>query len=168
MAEVRRTHAIVPGTYDPVTLGHVDVIERARKVFDRVTVGVAASRGKRGVGTAFTLEERVAMIEEVIEDKGLTRVDVHPFEGLLVDFCHEMGAGVVVKGLRATSDFEFELQQADLNSQLSPDIESVFVMASPSLGFVSSSVVRELAAFGVFQESLVPPSVMRHLKDRYQ
>ena len=168
MAEVRRTHAIVPGTYDPVTLGHLDVIERARKVFDHVTVGVAASRGKRGVGTAFTLEERGAMIEEVIGDKGLTRVDVHPFEGLLVDFCHEMGAGVVVKGLRATSDFEFELHQADLNQQLSPDIESVFVMASPSLGFVSSSVVRELAAFGVFQESLVPPSVMRHLKDHYQ
>jgi pantetheine-phosphate adenylyltransferase len=168
MAEVKRTHAIVPGTYDPVTLGHLDVIKRAQKIFDHVTVGVAASKGKRGVGTAFTLEERVKMIEEALETDGVSNVDVRPFEGLLVDLCHEVGAGVVVKGLRATSDFEFELQQADLNSQLSPDIESVFVMAAPSLGFVSSSVVRELAAFGVFQESLVPPCVLRYLKDRYQ
>ena len=138
-------HVVLPGTYDPVTLGHVDVMRRAARLFPRVTVGVAASRGKRGVGTAFSLEERVDMIRDSLDELGVEGIEVLPFEGLLVDFCRSVGAGGVVKGLRAMTDFEFELQQADLNAHLAPDIESVFVMASPSYGYLSSSIVRELA-----------------------
>lgn len=161
------SHVVLPGTYDPVTLGHVDVIRRASRLFSRVTVGVAASRSKRGVGTVFTLDQRVAMIEESLLEQGIEGVDVRPFEGLLVDFCREVGAGGVVKGLRAMTDFEYELQQADLNAQLAPDIESLFVMASPSLGYVSSSVVRELASLGAPTASLVPPCVERRLRERF-
>ena len=160
-------HAVLPGTYDPITLGHLDVIRRATRLFSRVTVAVAASRSKRGVGTAFTLEERVDMIKETLEQDGTEGVTVMPFEGLLVDFCHEVGALAVVKGLRAMTDFEFELQQADLNAQLAPDIESLFVMASPSLGYVSSSVVRELASLGSSTIGLVPACVEARLREHY-
>jgi pantetheine-phosphate adenylyltransferase len=161
------SHVVLPGTYDPVTLGHVDVIRRASRLFSRVTVGVAASRSKRGVGTVFTLDQRVAMIEESLLEQGIEGVDVRPFEGLLVGFCREVGAGGVVKGLRAMTDFEYELQQADLNAHLAPDLESVFVMASPSYGYVSSSIVRELASLGSPVDGLVPKCVANHLCDRY-
>ena len=161
------SHVVLPGTYDPVTLGHLDVVRRARRLFPEVTVGVAASRSKRGVGTAFTLEERVVMIEESLEEQGIDNVSVRPFEGLLVDFCRGVGAGGVVKGLRAMTDFEFELQQADLNAHLAPDLESVFVMASPEYGYVSSSIVRELASLGSSVDGLVPACVARRLKLHY-
>ena len=162
------THVVLPGTYDPVTLGHLDVMRRALRLFPKVTIGVAASRSKRGVGTAFSLEERVRLIELSLAELGMEDVDVLPFEGLLVDFCHSIGAGGVVKGLRAMTDFEFELQQADLNAHLSPDIESVFVMASPSYGYVSSSIVRELASLGSPVEGLVPQCVETRLRELYR
>lgn len=161
------THVVLPGTYDPVTLGHLDVVMRARRLFSHVTVGVAASRSKRGVGTAFSLEERVAMIREALAEEGIDDVDVLPFEGLLVDFCREVGATGVVKGLRAMTDFEFELQQADLNAHLAPDLESVFVMAHSAYGYVSSSIVRELASLGSPVDSLVPTCVARRLAEHY-
>lgn len=161
------SHVVLPGTYDPVTLGHVDVIRRAARLFPQVTVGVAASRLKRGVGTAFLLEERVRMIEEALREQGIEGVEVRPFEGLLVDFCREVGAGGVVKGLRAMTDFEYELAQADLNAHLAPDLESVFVMASPEYGYVSSSIVRELASLGSSVDSLVPACVARHLREHF-
>ncbi len=161
------THVVLPGTYDPVTLGHLDVINRAARLFRHVTVGVAASRAKRGVGTAFDLQERVDMIVESLEEQGIEGVDVLPFEGLLVDFCHEVGAGGVVKGLRAITDFEFELQQADLNAHLDPDLESVFVMASPAYGYLSSSIVRELSTLHASVDGLVTESVKRHLREHY-
>ncbi|MEE0027935.1 MAG: pantetheine-phosphate adenylyltransferase [Atopobiaceae bacterium] len=160
-------HVVLPGTYDPVTLGHLDVIKRASRLFAHVTVGVAASRSKRGVGTTFSLGERVAMIEEALVEVGLEHVEVLPFEGLLVDFCREVGAGGVVKGLRAMTDFEFELQQADLNAHLAPDLESVFIMASPEYGYVSSSIVRELASLGSSVSTLVPACVERRLKEHF-
>ncbi len=162
------THVVLPGTYDPVTLGHLDVMRRALRLFPKVTIGVAASRSKRGVGTAFSLEERVRLIELSLAELGMEDVDVLPFEGLLVDFCHSIGAGGVVKGLRAMTDFEFELQQADLNAHLSPDIESVFVMASPSYGYVSSSIVRELASLGSPVAGLVPQCVETRLRELYR
>ena len=162
------THVVLPGTYDPVTLGHLDVMRRALRLFPKVTIGVAASRSKRGVGTAFSLEERVRLIELSLAELGIEDVDVLPFEGLLVDFCHSIGAGGVVKGLRAMTDFEFELQQADLNAHLSPDIESVFVMASPSYGYVSSSIVRELASLGSPVAGLVPQCVETRLRELYR
>ena len=162
------THVVVPGTFDPVTLGHIDVIRRTRRLFPRVTVAVAASANKNGRGTAFTLEERVEMIREAIALEGLPAdIDVQPFTGLLVNFCAEVGAGGVVKGLRAMTDFEYELQQADLNSHLSPDLESVFVMSNPQYGYVSSSIVREIASMGSDVSTLVPANVNARLLERY-
>ena len=162
------THVVVPGTFDPVTLGHIDVIRRTRRLFPRVTVAVAASGNKNGRGTAFTLEERVGMIREAIALEGLPAdIDVQPFTGLLVNFCAEVGAGGVVKGLRAMTDFEYELQQADLNSHLSPQIESVFVMSSPEYGYVSSSIVREIASMGSDVSILVTPNVAERLREHY-
>ncbi|MBR3325761.1 MAG: pantetheine-phosphate adenylyltransferase [Atopobiaceae bacterium] len=160
-------HVVLPGTYDPVTLGHVDVMRRAARLFPRVTVGVAASRGKRGVGTAFSLEERVDMIRDSLDELGVEGIEVLPFEGLLVDFCRSVGAGGVVKGLRAMTDFEFELQQADLNAHLAPDIESVFVMASPSYGYLSSSIVRELASLNSAVDGLVTTCVAHKLAEHF-
>ena len=160
-------HVVVPGTFDPVTLGHVDVILRARRLFPRVTVAVAASANKRGSGPTFSLPERVEMISEALSAEGIRDVAVKPFSGLLVDFCHEEGAGAVVKGLRAMTDFEYELQQADLNCHLSPDIESVFVMSNPKYGYVSSSIVREIASMGSSVETLVPRNVNERLRERF-
>ena len=163
-------HVVVPGTFDPVTLGHVDVINRARHLFPKVTVAVAESRTKRGVGTTFTLEERVEMLVKALDEEGVSElggIRVLPFSGLLVDFCREQGAGGVVKGLRAMTDFEYELQQADLNAHLAPDLESVFVMSNPGFGYVSSSVVRELASLGGDVSTLVSPNVEQRLKERY-
>ena len=162
------THVVVPGTFDPVTYGHLDVIRRTRKLFPRVTVAVAASVNKHGKGTTFTLEERVEMIREAISVEGLPNdIEVASFTGLLVNFCKELGAGGVVKGLRAMTDFEYELQQADLNSHLSPDLESVFVMSNPQYGYVSSSIVREIASMGSDVSTLVPANVNARLLERY-
>ena len=162
------THVIVPGTFNPVTLGHIDVIRRARRLFPQVTVAVAASANKHGRGTTFSLEERVEMIREALRCEGLPAdIEVAPFTGLLVSFAQELGAGGVVKGLRAMTDFEYELQQADLNSHLSPDLESVFVMSSPQYGYVSSSIVREIASMGSDVSTLVPANVNARLLERY-
>ena len=167
-AEPIISHVVVPGTFDPVTLGHIDVIRRARRLFPRVTVAVAASANKNGRGTAFTLEERVEMIREALCVEGLPDdIGVAPFRGLLVSFCHELGAGGVVKGLRAMTDFEYELQQADLNSHMAPDLESIFVMSSPEYGYVSSSIVREIAAMGSDVSILVPANVDERLREHY-
>ncbi len=162
------THVVVPGTFDPVTLGHIDVIRRTRRLFPKVSVAVAASVNKNGKGTTFTLDERVEMIREALSIEGLPDdIEVMPFTGLLVEFCKEIGAGGVVKGLRAMTDFEYELQQADLNSHLSPDLESVFVMSNPKYGYVSSSIVREIASMGSDVSILVPSNVDRRLREHY-
>ncbi|MBS6401217.1 MAG: pantetheine-phosphate adenylyltransferase [Atopobiaceae bacterium] len=165
--ETKVEHVVVPGTFDPVTLGHLDVILRARRLFPRVTVAVAASANKRGYGPVFSLDERAEMIREALAGEGIDDVAVKPFCGLLVDFCREEGAGGVVKGLRAMTDFEYELQQADLNCHLSPDLESVFVMSSPEYGYVSSSIVREIASMGSSVAMLVPPNVNERLRERF-
>lgn len=168
MSESQLARVVVPGTFDPITFGHLDVVSRARRIAPAVTVAVAASLGKNGCGTTFTLDERVALAREAIEAQGLSSgVEVRPLTGLLVDFCHEVGAGAVVKGLRAMTDFEYELQQADLNSHLAPDLESVFVMSSPEYGYVSSSIVREIASMGSDVDMLVPPNVSERLKLRF-
>lgn len=154
---------VVPGSFDPVTLGHLDVIARARRLAPQVVVAVATSEHKRGVGTEFTLEERLALVRESLDAVGLRDVEVMPLTGLLVDFCHEVGAQAVVKGLRAATDFEYELQQAAANQILAHDIESIFVMSKPEFGFVSSSVVREISALGGDVSSLVPACVLERL-----
>lgn len=154
---------VVPGTFDPITLGHLDVMVRAYKMFPKVCVGVASSVQKNGVGTSFSLSERVSMIEESLADIGINDIEVYAFEGLLVDFCKQHKAQGVVKGLRAMTDFEYELQQADLNWRMDPSIESIFVMSNPTYSYVSSSVVREISAMGADVSQLVPACVLPHL-----
>ena len=158
-------HVLVPGTFDPITYGHIDVVRRALRICPKVTVAVAASLGKNGVGTTFTLDERVDLAREALA--GLEGVDVRPFTGLLVDFAAQVGAGAVVKGLRAMTDFEYELQQADLNYRLDSGLESIFVMSSPEYGYLSSSVVRQIASFGGDVSGFVPACVDRALKGRF-
>ncbi|MBS7157992.1 MAG: pantetheine-phosphate adenylyltransferase [Collinsella sp.] len=158
-------HALVPGTFDPITFGHIDVVRRAARMFPRVTVAVAASIGKNGVGTAFTLDERVELARAALV--GIPGVDIAPFTGLLVDFAREVDAGAVVKGLRAMTDFEYELQQADLNYRLDSELESVFIMSAPQLGYLSSSVVRQIASLGGDVSAFVPPVVIEALRVRY-
>ena len=158
-------HALVPGTFDPITFGHIDVVRRAARMFPRVTVAVAASIGKNGVGTAFTLDERVELARAALV--GIPGVDIAPFTGLRVDFAREVDAGAVVKGLRAMTDFEYELQQADLNYRLDSELESVFIMSAPQLGYLSSSVVRQIASLGGDVSAFVPPVVIEALRVRY-
>ncbi len=158
-------HVLVPGTFDPITYGHIDVVKRARRICPLVTVAVAESLGKNGVGTAFSLDERVALARESLGE--IPGVEVRPFRGLLVDFAREMGADAVVKGLRAMTDFEYELQQADLNYRLDNHLESIFVMSAPQYGYISSSVVRQIASFGGDVSQLVTDNVAEALRRRY-
>jgi pantetheine-phosphate adenylyltransferase len=155
--------AIYPGTYDPVTNGHIDVIGRAAAIFDRVVVGVVNS--PRHKEPMFTLDERVAFLRAAIGDVANVEVDV--FRELVVDFARKWEARVIVKGLRVISDFEWEFQMNQLNRTLAPEIETVYVMASPSVSFVSSSGVKEIAAFGGRVEELVPEGVARRFRELY-
>jgi pantetheine-phosphate adenylyltransferase len=152
--------AIYPGTYDPVTNGHVDVIGRAAGIFDRVVVGVVGNPQHKQ--PMFTLDERVAFLEEALADYG--NVEVDRFSELVVDFARKWDAKVIVKGLRVISDFEWEFQMNQLNRQLAPDIETVYVMASPQVSFVSSSGVKEIASFGGDVSELVPATVAERFK----
>jgi len=157
---------IIPGTYDPVTLGHLDVITRSSQIFDDVIVAVAASQ-KKGPGPLFSLEERVAMIRDATRQ--LPNVQIRPFSGLLVDFAVSVGARIIVKGLRAVTDFESEFQQASLNYRLNSELETIFVMATPEHMYLSSSMVKEVASLGgrisAWVTPLVEESVARRLKE---
>ena len=155
--------AIYPGTYDPVTFGHVDVIERAASIFDRVVVGVV--REPTHKSPMFTVEERVAFLEDALTHLDNVVVDV--FSELVVDFAHRWDAKVIVKGLRVVSDFEWEFQMNQLNRTLAPEIETVYVMASPQVSFVSSSGVKEIASFGGRVEELVPEGVARRFRELF-
>src|SRR5919204_4325597 len=155
--------AICPGTYDPVTLGHVDVIKRAATIFDRVVVGVVREPSHKAA--LFSLEERVEFLKEALAQEQNVEVDV--FAELVVEFAHRWGAKTMVKGLRVISDFEWEFQMNHLNRLLAPDVETVYVMASPQYSFVSSSGVKEIASFGGKVDELVPASVARRFKELY-
>jgi pantetheine-phosphate adenylyltransferase len=155
--------AIYPGTYDPVTNGHVDVITRAAAIFDRVVVGVVGNPQHKQ--PMFGLDERVTFLRETLE--GLENVEVDVFSELVVEFAHKWEAKVIVKGLRVISDFEWEFQMNQLNRTLAPDVETVYVMASPSVSFVSSSGVKEIASFGGNVDELVPEPVARRFKELF-
>jgi pantetheine-phosphate adenylyltransferase len=155
--------AISPGTYDPVTNGHVDVIRRAAGIFDRVVVGVVgAPQHKQPM---FSVEERVDFLRQALV--GIENVDVDVFKELVVEFARKWDAKVIVKGLRVISDFEWEFQMNQLNRTLAPDIETVYVMASPEVSFVSSSGIKEIASFGGDIDGLVPAAVAKRLRELY-
>jgi pantetheine-phosphate adenylyltransferase len=155
--------AICPGSYDPVTFGHVDVIARAASIFDRVVVGVVGS--PRHKTPLFDLDERVGFLEEALV--GVENVEVDVFSELVVDFARRWQAKAIVKGLRVISDFEWEFQMNQLNRHLAPEIETVYVMASPQFSFVSSSGVKEIAAFGGKVDGLVPDTVAGRLREKF-
>jgi pantetheine-phosphate adenylyltransferase len=157
--------AICPGTYDPVTNGHLDIIGRAARVFDRVIVGVV-NQPVRKQETLFSAEERKAFIEDALSRNGVENVEVAIFTTLLVELAREHGAGAIVKGLRAISDFEYEFEMNQLNRKLAPDIESIYIIASPDYSFLSSTGVKEMATFGGDVSDLVPAAVARALTER--
>src|SRR6059058_6064416 len=154
--------AVCPGSYDPVTFGHLDIIGRAANVFDNVIVGVV-NQPVRKQATLFSAEERVGFIEAEVAEH--PNVQVKPFDTLLVDFAREHGARAIVKGLRAISDFEYEFEMNQLNRKMAPDIESIYMFSSPQYSFLSSSGVKELAMFGGDIEGLVPPAVATRLEE---
>jgi pantetheine-phosphate adenylyltransferase len=157
---VRR--AVCPGSFDPVTNGHIDIISRASSLFDEVTVAVLVNKSKKSL---FSVEERIDMLGEVCG--GFGNVTIDAFHGLLVDFCQERDIHAIVKGLRAVSDFDYELQMAQMNSSLA-DVETVFVPTSPEYSFLASSLVKEVATFGGDVSPLVPPLVLDRLSARLE
>lgn len=154
------TTAIYPGSFDPVTLGHLDIIGRSAKMFDRVIVGVGANVGKKPM---FTPEERVAMIEHLVQD--YPNVTARSFDGLVVDLAQQEGASVIVRGLRAVTDFEYELQMSHTNHQICPEVDTIFLTASVEYSYVSSSAVKELAAFGGDISAFVPDYIARCIRE---
>jgi pantetheine-phosphate adenylyltransferase len=155
--------AIYPGTYDPVTNGHVDVIMRAAGIFDRVVVGVVGTPQHKQ--PLFSLDERVAFLKDALGD--LDNVEVDVFSELVVEFARKWDAKVIVKGLRVISDFEWEFQMNQLNRTLAPEVETVYVMASPAVSFVSSSGVKEIASFGGKVDDLVPEGVAKRFAELF-
>jgi pantetheine-phosphate adenylyltransferase len=157
--------AVCPGSYDPVTFGHLDIIARAAGVFDKLIVGVV-NQPVRKQKTLFSAEDRVSFLEKAVAEYG--NVQVKPFDTLLVDFAREHGAKAIVKGLRAISDFEYEFEMNQLNRKMAPDIESIYLMAAPQFSFLSSSGVKELAMFGGDISGLVPDTVAARLKEHFK
>lgn len=154
--------ALVPGTFDPITAGHLDVISRAAQVFDEVVVTVAESKKKAPL---FSLDERIDLATKAVESLGNVRVV--GFDGLLVDCAREFGAHAVVKGLRAVTDFEYEFQMTAMNYELSHDLETFFIMSPPKFMYLSSSVVREISSMGGDVSKFVPPCVNDALKQKF-
>ena len=155
--------AVCPGTYDPVTNGHLDIISRAANVFDRVVVAVVGNPPRKDT-TLFTGEERKAFLDDATA--GLDNVEVEVFSILLVEFARQQGATAIVKGLRAISDFEYEFEMNQLNRKLAPELESIYIIASPEFSFLSSTGVKEMATFGGDVSDLVPPGVGEALAAR--
>ena len=154
--------AVFPGSFDPITNGHLDIIARGLSVFDDVTIAILINPGKQAL---FTVEERVEIIREAY--KGEPRVKVDTFSGLLVDYAERVGAAVIVRGLRAISDFEYEFQMALMNRRLNPRIETVFMMPAEGYSYLSSRLVKEVFQLGGRVRDLVPPIVERRLAEKY-
>ncbi|CAA7616049.1 Phosphopantetheine adenylyltransferase [Magnetospirillum sp. UT-4] len=159
---------LYPGTFDPITNGHLDIVSRAAKVVDRLIVAVAVNAGK---GPLFTLDERVELVREEVADVGAANgvnIDVLPFDNLLVDFARDSGARIIIRGLRAVSDFEYEFQMAGMNARLSPDTETLFLMASERCQFISSRFVKEIGRLGGDISSFVSPRVRARLEEKFR
>ena len=152
---------VYPGTFDPFTLGHEDLVRRAARIFDVVILGVAASAGK---GPYFTLDERIDMAREVL--RPFPNVAVHGFSSLLMDFVHAQGARIILRGLRAASDFEYEFQMAGMNRNLHPDVETMFLTPDEKYMFISATIVREIARFGGDVSKFVHPHIAERLADK--
>jgi len=150
---------IYPGSFDPPTNGHLDVVERSARLFDKVVVGVGRNLAKK---TLFTADERIALMKDACAK--WPNIEVRAFDGLQVEFAKQCGAGFIIRGIRALSDFEFEFEMGNMNRRLAPDIEMVYLMTAPEYLFLSASRVKELVAFGAPVESYVPPNVAKALK----
>jgi pantetheine-phosphate adenylyltransferase len=155
--------AVYPGSFDPITNGHLDIIRRSSQVFDKLIVAVVKNHSKKPL---FTMEERVALIKRVIGD--LPNVELDFFDGLLVDFVEEKGAKVIIKGLRAVSDFEYEFQMALLNRKLHPEVETMFMMTHYEYSFLSSSMVKEIAGLGGCIKDLVPDAIIEDIYNKFK
>ena len=155
------TTAVYPGTFDPMTLGHLDLVRRASSLYGRLVVAVAATSTKKGA--MFSCEDRLAMIREAIANAGIVNVEVKTLDTLLVDFCRREKARVVIRGVRVYSDFEYEFQMALTNRRLAPEIETLFMMPSESLAYVTASTVREIARYGGDTSTFVPAEVQRRM-----
>ncbi len=155
--------AVYPGSFDPITNGHIDIIERGLKVFDEIIVAVAVNSDKKAL---FTLEERVEMIRIALKDKDRVRVD--SFEGLLVDYMNKCNGNVIIKGLRAVSDFEYEFQMAQMNRKLNENIETFFMMTSETYSYLSSRIVKEIASLGGSVKDMVPEIVEQRLREKFR
>ena len=158
---------LYPGTFDPITLGHIDIIRRAARVVDQLVIGVARNSGK---GPLFDTKTRVTLVEREVEElkkaDGITNITVKSFENLLIDFAHECGASVIVRGLRAASDFEYEIQMAAMNYRMDDSLETVFLMATEGTQFISSRFVKEIARLGGDVSSFVSPRIVPKLAAR--
>lgn len=155
--------AVYPGTFDPITNGHNDLVRRASKLFSRVIVAIAKNTGKN---PAFTLEQRVSLVRTVIGD--MQNVEIRAFDNLLVEFVQQHQADVILRGLRAVSDFEYEFQLAGMNRRLAPEVETMFLTPSEQFAFISSGLVREIAALGGSVSEFVHPAVQAALRERFR
>ena len=167
MAKTERT-GVYPGTFDPTTNGHMDIIKRGARVLDRLVIGVAVNGGK---GPLFSLDERVEMVREevaTLEDPKIGEIEVKPFDSLLMQFAEAENADCILRGLRAVSDFDYEFQMAGMNARLNPDIEILFLMASERHQFIASRLVKEIAELGGDISSFVSANVARRVNERYE
>lgn len=156
-------HAVYPGSFDPITYGHLDIIQRGTKIFDKVTVAVLINPAKNSL---FTVEERISLIKEVVKE--MPNVEVDSFNGLLVDYMLNHNGNTIIKGLRAISDFEYELQMASINRKLNENIETFFMMTNNKYSYLSSSIVKEVAKHNGDVQDLVPAVVDQALKEKYK
>lgn len=155
--------AVYPGSFDPLTNGHLDIIERASKLYSQVTVAVLVNTTKQGL---FTLQERVEIIQEEVQH--LPNVKVDSFVGLLMDYCEDNDIHVIIRGLRAISDYEYEMQIAQMNRTLNEDVETVFLMTNTKYSFISSSIVKEVTRFGGEVDGIIPVCVQKKLKEKFR
>ncbi len=155
--------AVYPGSFDPITYGHINIVERALRIFDKVIVAVATNYQKKAL---FSPEERVEMIKEALKEH--PNVAVESFEGLLIEYMRRKGARVIIRGLRATSDFEYEYHMASMNKSLYPEVDTIFMVTAKDFFFISSRTIKEVASLGGSVEEFVPPNVARKLREKFQ